>query len=161
MRRFEMPLAKPKERRPASTGATYQGDFYTWTQEQGALLRAGRFEGIDRENIAEEIESLGRSEFDKLVSFYRLVLLHMLKCDDRPEKYSRSWAISIENHRDSAAEVLADNPGLKPRIGEAMTRAYRHARRDAADETRLPMRTFPTECPYTLDEIGERPFPYE
>jgi Domain of unknown function DUF29 len=157
-----MPLVKSKGRVASPPpGATYRGDFYTWTLEQGALLRAGRFDAVDCENLAEEIESLGRSEFDKLVSFYRLVLLHMLKCDHQPGKHSRSWSISIENHRDSAAEVLADNPGLKTRIGEAVTRAYRHARRDAADETGLPIKTFPTVCPYTVDEIRDRPFPFE
>ena len=157
-----MPLAtkKPKQAAPKSR-ATYEGDFYTWTQEQGALLRAGRFDTIDPENLAEEIESLGRNEFDKLVSVYRLVLLHMLKCDFQPEKHTRSWLISIDNHRDSAAEVLDDNPGLKSRTGEAVTRAYRHARREAADETGLAIKTFPATCPYTLKEIRDRPFPFE
>ena len=157
-----MPLAKTKERSaPSPSGASYDGDFYTWTQEQGVLLRAGRLDAVDRENIAEEIESLGRNEFDKLVSFYRLVLLHMLKCDYQPGKHSRSWSISIDNHRDSAAEVLAGNPGLKPRITEAMETAYRRARRDAADETRLPISIFPKANPYTFEDMLERPFPYE
>jgi Domain of unknown function DUF29 len=157
-----MPRATKRPRQPAPENrATYQDDFYTWTREQGALLRAGRLNELDWQNIAEEIETLGRSEFDKLVSFYRLVILHMLKCDHQPGKHTRSWSISIDNHRESAAEVLADNPGLKPRIGEAVTRAYGHARRDAAEETALPIKTFPTACPYTVDEIRDRPFPYE
>jgi Domain of unknown function DUF29 len=157
-----MPLAtkKPTQASPEAR-ATYEGDFYSWTREQGALLRAGRFDEIDWENIAEEIETLGRSEFDKLVSFYRLVLLHMLKCDHQPNKLARSWLISIANHRDSAADVLAENPGLKPRMEEAVAKAYRHARRDAADETGLPMKAFPPDCPYTIEEIRNRPFPFE
>jgi hypothetical protein len=162
MRRFEMPLAKTKERRPGpAASATYEGDFYTWSQEQGALLRAGRFDAIDSENLAEEIESLGRNELDKLVSFYRLILLHMLICDYQPGQHSRSWSISIDNHRDSAAEVLAGNPGLNPRIAEAMETAYRRARRDAADETRLPISVFPQASPYSFGDMLERPFPYE
>ena len=157
-----MPLATKRPRQPAPENrATYQDEIYTWTREQGALLRAGRLNEFDWRNLAEEIETLGRSEFDKLVSFYRLVILRMLKCDHQPGKHTRSWSISIDNHRESAAEVLADNPGLKPRIGEAVTRAYGHARRDAAEETALPIKTFPTACPYTVDEIRDRPFPYE
>jgi hypothetical protein len=156
-----MPLAKEKERQVAPSGATYQRDFYTWTREQGALLRAGRFNEIDWENIAEEIETLGRGEFDKLVSFYRPVLLHMLKCDHQPGRHTRSWSISIDNHRRSATEVLAENAGLKPRVDEAVARAYWHARRDAGAETNPPMKTFPAECPYTIDEIRNRSFPFE
>jgi Domain of unknown function DUF29 len=156
-----MPLAKEKERVAAPRGAAYEGDFYSWTQEQGALLRAGRLDAVDRDNIAEEIESLGRNELGKLVSFYRLVLLHTLKCDHQPEKQTRSWLISIENHRDSGAQVLADNPGLRSRVDEVITRAYRHARRDAADEIGLPIKTFPTTCPYSLEDIRSRPFPFD
>ncbi len=35
----------------------YETDFYAW-----ALLRAGRLSAADVENIAEEIDSMGRSE---------------------------------------------------------------------------------------------------
>jgi hypothetical protein len=157
-----MPLAtkQPKQSSRAER-ATYERDLYTWAQQQGALLREGRLTEIDRDNIAEEIESLGRNQFDKLVSFYRLVLLHMLKCDYQPDKRTRSWLISIDNHRDSAAQVLADNPGLAPHVDEAVARAYRHARRDAADETGLSIRTFPATCPYSIDEMRNRPFPFD
>jgi hypothetical protein len=152
-----------KQPKPAveARAASYEADFYSWAQQQGALLRAGRVDALDRENLAEEIESLGRNEFDKLVSFYRLVLLHMLKWDKQPERRSRSWAISIANHRDSAVEVLADNPGLKPRSDNALSRAYRKARLEAADETGLPISTFPDACPYTFDEVIGRPVPFE
>jgi hypothetical protein len=157
-----MPVAtkKPGQAAPAPR-ASYEGDFYTWTQEQGSLLRARRFDGIDWENVAEEIETLGRDEFRKLVSFYRLILLHMLKFDHQPNNRTRSWLISIDNHRDSAAEVLADNPGLKSRVDEAVARAYSYARRDAADETGLPLKAFAPACPYSIDEIRDRPFPFE
>jgi hypothetical protein len=156
-----MGVAKQPKPSPEDKPVPYETDFYTWTQQQGALLRADRFEAIDRDNLAEEIESLGRNEFDKLVSFYRLVLLHLLKWDHQPERRSRSWAISVQNHRDSATEVLADNPGLKPRTGEALSRAYRRARLEAADETGLPISTFTEANPYSLDEVLGRPIPFE
>jgi hypothetical protein len=54
--------------------------------------------------------------------------------------------------------VLDDNPGLRPRIPEAMARAYRQARILAARETGLPEETFPAECPYSWDEIISREF---
>jgi hypothetical protein len=157
-----MPLAtkKPKQAAPEAR-ATYRGDFYTWTREQGALLRAGRFDAIDWENIAEEIESLGRNEFDKLVSFYALVMLHMLKWEHQPNLRSRSWAISIDNHREHAAEVLDENPGLKSRLDEAFGRAYRRAKGEAIAETGLRKSTFPDVCPFTQDEVLNRPYEFD
>ncbi|NCC29400.1 MAG: DUF29 family protein, partial [Gammaproteobacteria bacterium] len=40
----------------------YDRDFFAWANEQAALLRAGRLAAADIDNIAEEIESMGRSE---------------------------------------------------------------------------------------------------
>jgi hypothetical protein len=45
-----------------SNATLYDSDFYAWANEQAALLRAGRLSEADVENIAEEIESMGRSE---------------------------------------------------------------------------------------------------
>ncbi|AWN50001.1 DUF29 domain-containing protein [Methylobacterium terrae] len=129
--------------------------------EQAAALRAGNLSTLDRENLAEEIESLGRSELSSLVSAWRVVLLHMLKFDCQPERRTRSWALSIRDQRDQAADVLADSPGLKCRLDEAMARAYRGARLDASRETGLPLRTFPETCPYTRDEMLTRDFPID
>lgn len=42
--------------------STYEQDFYGWTQEQAALLRAGRLNDLDIENLIEEVETMGRSE---------------------------------------------------------------------------------------------------
>jgi hypothetical protein len=142
-------------------GTAYADDFYTWTQEQGARLRAGDFSALDLANLAEEIESLGRSEFSGLVGAWRVILLHMLKFDYQPDKKTRSWAISIAAQRGEAADVLTDNPGLKHRLQEALERAYRGARLGASKETRLPLRCFPETCPYTLEEIRSRPFPVD
>ncbi|MGZ8323066.1 MAG: DUF29 domain-containing protein [Rhodoplanes sp.] len=142
--------------------AAYERDFYSWSIEQARLLRAGRFEALDRENVAEEIESLGREQFNKLESAFRVLLLHMLKWDHQPDLRSRSWALSwalsIETQRIEVDDVLADNPGLKPRTAEAIARAYRKARLEAARETGLSKREFPEPCPYTPDDIASRPF---
>lgn len=144
--------------RPDAPMAAYSDDFYPWTQEQGARLRAGNLEGLDLENLAEEIESSGKSQFASLVSALRIVLLHMLKFDHQPERSSRSSAISIATHRDQTVEELDESPGLKSRLDEAVTTAYRRARLEASGETGLPLTVFPGSCPYSLDEIMNRPF---
>jgi hypothetical protein len=141
--------------------ASYDGDFYTWSQEQGRLVREGRWNEVDRENVAEEIESLGREQFNKLESAIRIVLIHMLKWDFQPAKRSRSWALSIKGMRVDLESVLLDNPGLKPRIPEAITRAFRRARIEAAKETGKRESSFPETCPYSFDDITSRAFDYE
>src|SRR3979411_1794361 len=104
-------------------GAEYERDFYSWLMEQARHVRGARWDALDRENLAEEIESLGREQFNKLESALRVLLLHMLKWDHQAARRSRSWSISIRQQRLELDDVLGDNPGLKSRIAEAITRA--------------------------------------
>ncbi|HEX5229570.1 MAG TPA: DUF29 domain-containing protein [Bryobacteraceae bacterium] len=138
--------------------AEYERDFYSWLMEQARHLREGRLGALDRANLAEEIESLGREQFNKLVSALRVLMVHMLKWDHQPSLRSRSGVPSIEEQRLEIADVLADNPGLKPRIGEAIGRAYRRGRIEAAKETGLDETAFPAACPYSFDDIMMRNF---
>lgn len=101
---------------------------------------------------------MGRCQFSSLVSAWRVVLLNMLKFDHQPSRRTRSWVISIATQREAAADELKDSPGLKRCQTEAMERAYRRARLEAAQETGLPLKTFPETCPYTSEEMLTRPF---
>jgi hypothetical protein len=138
--------------------AEYQRDFYSWLLEQARHVREGRWDAVDRENVAEEIESLGREQFNKLESALRVLILHILKWDHQPVRRSRSWALSIRQQRLEVDDVLADNPGLKPRIAEALARAYRKARLQAIKETNLKESRFPEACPYSFDDVVSRKF---
>src|SRR6185312_7546158 len=91
--------------------ADYERDFYSWLMEQARFVREGRWTALDRDNLAEEIESLGREQFNKLVSALRVLMLHMLKWDHQPGKRTRSWALSIKAQRNNLSDVLSDNPG--------------------------------------------------
>lgn len=142
----------------APRGADYERDFYSWLMEQARLVREGQWDAVDATNLAEEIESLGREQFNKLESALRVLLLHILKWDHQPERRSRSWALSIREQRLEIEDVLADNPGLKPRIAEAMARAYRKARVEAAKETELELEVFPETCTYSFEAIMSRAF---
>ncbi len=149
---FELP------KKPSATADLYERDFYSWAFQQAALVRDGHLDAIDRANIVEELESLGREQFAKLTSALRVLTMHMLKWDHQPEKRSRSWLSSIVVMRDVFSDVLRDNPGLKSRFDEAVERAYAQARRQAAAETGLKIATFPVDCPYDLRDLTQRPF---
>jgi hypothetical protein len=142
----------------APARADYARDIYSWSQEQARLIREGRWDEIDRENVAEEIESVGKAEFNSLVGALRVLMLPMLKWDHQPERRTRSWLLSIEAQRNDLDDVLADNPGLKPRLPEAIARAYRNARIEVAKETGLERTAFPAACPYSFEDITSRPF---
>jgi predicted nucleic acid-binding Zn-ribbon protein len=129
----------------------YDRDFYAWANEQAALLRAGRLAEADIENIAEEIESMGRSEKRELVSRLTVLLQHLLKWQFQPGRRSVSWRLSIENTRLQLEDHLKDNPSLKSRLDEAMRSSYLRAVNEAVAETGFVRGTFPDDCPYTFE----------
>ena len=136
----------------------YAEDFYGWTQQQAALLKSGQLDRIDLANIIEEIETLGRSELAALRSSYRLVMLHLLELRYQATHKTSSWTSTIVRERNNIADLLHDNPGLDPKRNAALIRAYPAARREAADETKLVLSTFPEQCPFTLDDVEDHDF---
>lgn len=137
---------------------TYEGDYAGWAHHQAMLLRAGQLHLLDRTRIAEELDSLGTQEFNSLRSALTLILQHILKWDYQSDRRSRSWTLTIAEQRDRVQDQIDDSPSLKPRSGEALTRAYASARRYASVETGLLIKTFPKECPYDWDAVMTRPF---
>ncbi len=136
----------------------YEEDFYAWTVEQARLLRGGDVSAIDVSNIAEEIESLGRSDRRELRSRLTVLLMHLLKWRQQRERRSTSWSGTIREQRRQIELVLDDSPSLRPFTNECLPEAYRDAREDAAEETGIAETEFPAECPFSLDEVLARDF---
>jgi Domain of unknown function DUF29 len=131
----------------------YDRDCYAWSREQAELLRAGNLAEADIEHIAEEIDSMGRTEKRELISRLNVLLLHLLKWRYQPGKRGPSWEASISNQRDDIADHLDDNPSLKPLLPLALASAYRKACREAVAETGLAASTFPGASPWTVEQV--------
>lgn len=141
-----------------SNPTLYDHDFYAWSQEQACLLRAGKLSEADIRHIAEEIESLGRSEKRELVSRLSILLMHLLKWQYQAPSRGRSWRNSVEVQRISLASHMRDNPSLKSVLGEAIAEAYRIARLEAENETGLDEGCFPVTCPWSFDQMMAEDF---
>ena len=136
----------------------YDQDFYAWAMEQAELLRAGKLSAADIEHIAEEIESMGRTEKRELVSRLAVLLMHLLKWKFQPERRSKSWTATISIQRCDLADHLIDNPSLKAGLPDAIKGAYSRALLSAVAETDLPQATFPEDCPWTIEQIMNEEF---
>lgn len=77
----------------------YEDDYYAWTIEQAQLLRAGALSAIDAANIAEEIESMGRSDRRELQSRLVVLTMHLLKWRFQPTARSSGWLGTIREQR--------------------------------------------------------------
>ncbi len=129
----------------------YDTDLYTWTRVQAELLRAGRWNEIDVEHLAEEIESVGASERREMRRRLARLIQHLLKYDYQIERRSRSWKVTILQQRAALEDLLATNATLRTELPDSLDGAYRRARLWAIDDTGMP--NLPEACPYTLEHI--------
>lgn len=138
--------------------ATYDTDFYTWTQQQADLLRANRFSDVDLKNIIEEIESMGRSEKRSLESRLTVLLTHLLKWQYQSERRGKSWTFTINEQRRKIRKLLSENPGLTFELTKVFNDSYDDAIFKASYETGINSAVFPKENPWKFEQVMDLTF---
>ncbi len=131
----------------------YDQDFNLWIEQTVELLKKGRFEKIDLENLIDELESMSRRDRREILSRLKVVLMHLLKWHYQPDHRSGSWESSIRNNRDEITQILLDSPSLKSYPQTVLEQAYAIARKNAASETGLSPTVFPETCPFSIEQV--------
>jgi len=133
----------------------YETDVVAWANEQARLIRAGRFDMLDIEHIAEEIEDVGKSEQRELANRMALLLAHLLKWQFQPERQSNSWARTIKEQRAAVVRRLTNTPGLRACMSDPdwWADVWADAGIFASKETGIEYEKFPEICPWTEAEI--------
>ena len=135
----------------------YDTDILEWSEHQGALLRRlanselVNSAELDWPNIAEEIESVGRSQLSAVRSHLVQSLAHDLKAEAWPlSRDVPHWRAEARRQRFEAAEAFA--PSMRQRLD--LAKLYRQAIKllpETIDgQPPLPV---PEQCPVTLDEL--------
>jgi Domain of unknown function DUF29. len=138
----------------------YDKDFYAWAIHTAELLRQGKFNEVDIENVAEEIESMGRSDKRSLTNRLAVLMAHLLKWKIQPERRSRSWKLTVKEQRIRVTRLLKTSPSLKHEVNSTLSEAYEQAVVIAARQTELDESVFPEKCPFSLNHcLDEQFFP--
>jgi hypothetical protein len=136
----------------------YDDDFFRWTQEQAELLRAGKLEDIDLENLAEEIESVGRRDRRELNERLENLLIELLKWRVETGAQCGNWRSAICTQRRQIELILRDSPSLRQHLSQQVQEAYCDAKARVIEALGLLRPDFPNECPYTLEQILSEDF---
>ena len=135
----------------SSENGLYEQDYYLWLEKTAQTLRDRNCD-LDWDNLLEEIKTLGRSEKKSVKSNLRVVLLHLLKWKYQHQKRSRSWFLSLAEHRQRLYDDFEDSPSLKSYCHDAFAKVYGEARKQAARETDLSLSHFPEVCPFNREQ---------
>ncbi|MGH6921183.1 MAG: DUF29 domain-containing protein [Geminicoccaceae bacterium] len=138
---------------PETARAHYEQDLFAWTQEQAQILRTRGTLGLDWDNLAEEIASMGRRDRRKLEGRLRRILHHLLKWQVQPGLRGPSWRNTLIEQRRRAEKLLEESPSLRSHLWELVGEAYPDAVRDAVHESGLRPQAFAADCPFTVEQI--------
>jgi hypothetical protein len=138
--------------KPCAGLQEFDRDFYAWSIEQAQLLREGRFDLIDAQSVAEEIEGMAKNVRHALSSFLTVLLSHLLKWQFQPAFRSKSWEHTIGVQREDVLDCLRESPSLVFNFSDSkwLASVWKHAVTAAMKETGLDQ--FPKQCPWRLQE---------
>jgi hypothetical protein len=142
----------------------YQTDYYAWTRQQAAELRAmaaARIDSkLDLENLAEEVESLGRSDLNTVRSQVRRIIEHLLKLEYSPASEPRiDWRDSVDQARNEIEDHITTS--MFPDVIADLDRLFGRARRSAASGLvkhgeRDVATALPQVCPYQFEHVVDQ-----
>jgi len=134
---------------------SYEADVVAWANEQASLIRAGQFDLLDLEHIAEEIDDVGKSEQRELASRMAVLLAHLLKWQYQPARRSNSWRHTLTTQRKEVSYALKEAPSLRTKFTdeEWLEIVWAKAKTMAESETGLDLESFPENCPWTIANV--------
>ncbi len=130
----------------------YEVDETAWLEQMSELLKEGRFDQIDHQNLSEYLLDMAKRDRREVLSRLATLMAHLLKWQHQPRKRSRSWESTILVQRTELQDLL-ESQTLKNHAAEILPKAYERALKYASKETGLAEERFPQECPYTLDDL--------
>jgi len=131
----------------------YEQDFCLWLEQTAQLLQSGRFSEVDVANLVDEVKAMGKSERRALESILEVILMHLLKYGYQPERRSRSWLLTLFEHRKRMERLFKDSPSLRRYFEGVFGECYQNARQMATIETGLELEVFPVESPFDAEEV--------
>jgi hypothetical protein len=132
--------------------ALYHDDETAWLELTARLIAERRYDELDHEHLSEYLFDMARR--DRREVFSRLVVLmtHLLKWEQQPEKRTSSWRGTVLEQR-RELRLLLESEALRNYAIHVLDDAHQEAREQASAETGLPLLTFPQESPWSLDEL--------
>ena len=133
----------------------YEDDVAAWAERQVALLRARRWDLLDVERIAEEIEDMNISLRHQLAHRMTRLLGHLLKWRYQPARRGASWECTIRNHRDRIAKLLHRMPSLRRLFSseEWLDEVWEDALELAVHEAHLELADLPAAMPWSVEQV--------
>jgi hypothetical protein len=131
----------------------YQSDYLAWHERTLQQLKEKNLIDVDVDNLVEVLENLVRDIKRSAESFLKQIITHLLLIEYwQSEKINhRHWAAEIVNFRDELATDMTTN--LQKHLAQVKEKIYQKSVRYVTIKTGLNKKIFPSECPYSLEQL--------
>jgi hypothetical protein len=148
------------QRAATTLSQLYEADETAWLEAMADLIQQGRWGDLDYPHLGEYLTDLARRDRREVESRLATLLAHVLKWVHQPDHRSRSWRGTIVEQRQELGRLAARGV-LRNHAEAILSDVYAEAVERAVAETGLSAESFPTECPYTLEQLLSAEFPAE
>ncbi len=131
----------------------YEADEIAWLDTMVELIAETRLDELDYNHLKEFLEDMARRDRREIESRLEVLFTHLLKWTYQKKKRTQSWRRTIIAQRRELERNLKTSKTLRNYAETSMAEIYADAVEWAAEETELPLGTFPPECPWTLDQL--------
>lgn len=133
----------------------YDDDILLWSEQQAKLLRRRSANALDWDNLAEEVEAVGRNDLHAVESHLVLAMLHDLKAEAWPtSRDAPHWRAEARLHRDEARRRYTSSMAQRMDVAKLFRQA-RRAMPDTMDG--LPPLAVPDDVPTLAELLAEPP----
>jgi hypothetical protein len=136
----------------------YEQDYYLWLEKTTELLKTGKLNQLDQENLIEEIENLSKSERRAVVSFLKQLIKHLLLYhywQTERQWSGQGWLEEISNFRFELSQYL-DSKTLRNYAEQELNTIYTRARKEAIFKSNIVH--IPVNCSYSLEQLLDDEF---
>ncbi|MES2316657.1 MAG: DUF29 domain-containing protein [Pseudomonadota bacterium] len=130
-----------------------EDDFVLWLEHQIELMRERQFGQLDLDNLLDELEYIVNSRRKALRTRLAVLIAHLLKCEFQPAHKSNSWIHTICTQRNALDRLIEQSPSLARHVQSSAELEYQRSLRQAVKETGLAKPVFPSELPYSKEQL--------
>jgi len=151
----------------AMRSATYDTDILEWSEQQASALRNlartrhDLSNELDWENVAEEIECVGRSEFAAVRSYIRQIMIHLIKAVSAPQtELILHWHKEVRGFHSELIDRVTPSMIARLDIASLWRRAIKDAEVDLGEHGQAVTPALRRECPLIAAEIADPDFDF-
>ena len=150
-----------------SLGDLYEHDFHAWLTSQTEALKSGDSSRLDWPNLAEEIESMGKSQRRELSSRLTTLVAHLLKLQyGLNREPATKWRTTIRTERRNLEKLLEESPSLRTLLDAEAIKTFRDARNVAlsgfeeyeSENMEQYRAILPVDLPYAVSDLMQSEF---